>query len=133
MRPCDLARIGQMLLQSGEMDGRQIVPRAWISRSMMSYVACDEVRRIGYHWYNGYFDFAVPFGPRWDRNRPEAFQGAYGNGGQRLWVLPGLELVVVGTADNYDTPDQWVPPTRVLREVVVARHECARRLCAGFV
>jgi hypothetical protein len=23
------------------------------------------------------------------------------------------------TAGNYDTPDQWVPPTRVIREVVL--------------
>lgn len=120
MRPCDLAQIGQMLLQGGERNGRQIVPREWISRSMMAHVACDETRRFGYHWYNGYFASAVPSRPRWDRNRLDAFQGAYGNGGQRLWVLPTLDLVVVVTAGNYDTPDQWVPPTRVLREVVLA-------------
>jgi hypothetical protein len=40
-------------------------------------------------------------------------------GVQRLFVLPGLDLVVAITAGNYDTPDQWVPPTRVIREVVL--------------
>ena len=44
---------------------------------------------------------------------------AAGNGGQRLFVIPGLDLLVAVTAGNYDTPDQWVPPTRVVREVVL--------------
>ena len=30
-----------------------------------------------------------------------------------------LDLVVAITAGNYDTPDQGVPPTRVIREVVL--------------
>jgi len=34
--------------------------------------------------------------------------------------LPTFELVVAITAGNYDTPDQWVPPIRVMREVVLA-------------
>jgi len=31
-----------------------------------------------------------------------------------------MDLVVAVTAGNYDTPDQWVPPLRVLREAVLA-------------
>jgi len=34
-------------------------------------------------------------------------------------VLPGLDLAVAITAGNYGADDQWVPPTRVLREVVL--------------
>jgi hypothetical protein len=34
-------------------------------------------------------------------------------------VFPGLDLAVAITAGIYDTPDQWVPPTRVIREVVL--------------
>jgi len=34
-------------------------------------------------------------------------------------VFPGRDLVVAITAGNYDTPDQWVLPTRVIREVVL--------------
>ena len=41
-------------------------------------------------------------------------------GGQRLFVLPNLKLVVAVTAGNYGADDQWMPPTRVLREVVLA-------------
>ncbi len=49
----------------------------------------------------------------------ERFWSAMGNGGQRLFVLPGLDLTVATTAGNYDRSDQWVPPTRVIREVVL--------------
>ena len=31
-----------------------------------------------------------------------------------------FEHAVAVLAGNYDTPDQWVPPTRVMREVVLA-------------
>ena len=44
---------------------------------------------------------------------------AFGEGGQRLFLMPGLQLVVAITAGSYLADDQWIPPTRVLREVVL--------------
>ena len=89
----------------------------WIERSTSPMVDVDEIRQYGYHWYLGKFAFTT--GPRWNRSRLERFWSAIGNGGQRPFVLPGLDLVVATTAGNYDRPDQWVPPTRVIREVVL--------------
>jgi len=120
LRPRDLLTIGQLVLQGGEIGGRRIVSREWVARATTPYVSCDEVRRYGYQWYMGDMAFFVPSGARWNRNRLEHYQGAYGNGGQRLWVFPGLDLVVAVTAGNYDTADQWVPSLRVLREAVLA-------------
>jgi hypothetical protein len=34
--------------------------------------------------------------------------------------MAGLDLIVVVTAGNYGTTDQWVPPVRIMREVVLA-------------
>ena len=104
MLPRDLARVGQLMLRGGVWDGRAIVPAEWITRCTTSVVSIDERRDYGYQWYIG---------------RRERFLGAAGNGGQLLYVAPNRDLVVVTTSGNYDTPDQWVPPLRILEEVVL--------------
>jgi CubicO group peptidase (beta-lactamase class C family) len=119
MTPCDLARIGVMMLNSGAWCNRRVKPAQWIGRSTSAAADVDEIRQYGYHWYLGKFAFTVATGLRWNRSRIERFWSAIGNGGQRLFVFPGLDLVVVITAGNYDAPDQWVPPTRVIREALL--------------
>ena len=119
MTPRDLARIGQLMLRNGVWDGRVVVPAEWIARCASPVVPVDEAREYGYQWYMGRFAFETPTAPRWNRSRLERFWGAIGNGGQRLFVFPGLDLLVATTAGNYDTSDQWVPPTRIVREVVL--------------
>jgi hypothetical protein len=44
---------------------------------------------------------------------------AQGEGGQRLFVIPALQLVVAITAGNYGSEDQGIPPVRILREVIL--------------
>ncbi len=119
MTPRDLARIGLMMLQGGMGGDRRVMPAQWIERSTSPTVDVDEIRQYGCHWYLGKFAFTVSTGPRWNRSRLEHFWSAIGNGGQRLFVFPGLDMVVAITAGNYDAPDQWVPPTRMIREVVL--------------
>jgi CubicO group peptidase (beta-lactamase class C family) len=115
MTPRDLARIGQLILNRGQWEGRQIVPAEWLDKSFQPYLACDEFRRYGYFWYTGDFQYGNP------PNRPIAhWVGAFGYGGQRLFVLPELDIAVAITAGNYADKDQWIPPVRVIREAVLA-------------
>ena len=114
MTPRDLARIGQMMLGRGTLDGRGILPAQWIDDCVTPRVSVDEQRRYGYQWYVGDFEYGTRDRPRLDR-----WIGCYGNGGQRLYVMPDLDLVIVVTAGNYGQPDQWLPPIRVVREVVL--------------
>jgi CubicO group peptidase (beta-lactamase class C family) len=118
MSPRDMARIGMMMSSGGLVGDRRVVPASWLERCTAPIVAVDEVRRYGYHWYMGYIAFGTPLG--WAARHLEPWWGAFGEGGQRLFVLPELKLVVAVTAGNYGTDDQWMPPTRVLREVVLA-------------
>lgn len=114
MTPRDLARIGQLVLDHGVVGSREVVPASWLEQSFVPRVSADETRRFGYQWYTG----DIAFGSR-SKPRLEPWVGCFGNGGQRLWIIPELDLIVVTTAGNYGTDDQWVPPVRVLREAVL--------------
>lgn len=119
MTPRDLARVGQVMLSDGSWGNRSVVPASWIARCTTPVVDIDEARRYGYHWYLGSFSYTLPTGPRWDRNRLERSWSAIGNGGQRLYLFPDLQLAIAITAGNYDGSEQSVPPTRIAREVVL--------------
>jgi len=115
MTPRDLAHIGQLVLNRGQSDGRQIVSSEWLAKSFQPYVPCDEQRQYGYFWYTGNFQYGDP------PNRPIThWVGGFGYGGQRLFAMPDLDLVVAITCGNYADERQWMPPIRVVREVVLA-------------
>lgn len=86
LTPRDLARIGQAVL-----DG-DVIPRGWLEVLLRPYTQTDWGAGYGYQWY-----VDTLAGHRW--------VGGIGNGGQRLYVFPDLELVVVLTAGNYDGGD----------------------------
>lgn len=94
MRPRDLARIGQMLLDGGKIGARQVVPADWLEASFKPAVRINDRRQYGYHWYLGNISSGPRRGMRW--------MAAMGNGGQRLAVFPELELVLVVTAGSYN-------------------------------
>jgi aminocarboxymuconate-semialdehyde decarboxylase len=46
--------------------------------------------------------------------------GAGLDGGQRLFVMPDVDLVIAVTCGNYADERQWMPPIRMIREVVLS-------------
>ncbi|GLH80651.1 serine hydrolase [Bradyrhizobium sp. SSBR45G] len=117
----DFARIGMLMLSGGRADGRQIVPADWITRCTTPAVSADELRRYGYQWFLLDIGFGKPRG--WAVGRLERMWLAQGEGGQRLYIIPALQLVIAVTAGNYERDDQSLPPTRILREIVLASVE----------
>jgi CubicO group peptidase (beta-lactamase class C family) len=113
----DLARIGVMMLHGGQVDGRAVVPADWVRRCTAPVVSADEVRRYGYQWFVLDIGFGRPKG--WAIGRLERMWMAQGEGGQRLFIIPALQLVIAITAGNYLKADQGLPPTRVLREIIL--------------
>jgi CubicO group peptidase (beta-lactamase class C family) len=114
MTPRDLARVGQLVLDNGMADGCQVVPAEWLAECFVPRVSVNELQRYGYQWYLGDMEFLAG-----GKVQLEHWVGCAGNGGQRLYVMPDLDLVIVVTAGNYSEPEQWIPPIRVVREVVL--------------
>jgi CubicO group peptidase (beta-lactamase class C family) len=113
----DLARIGSLMLRGGKVGERTVVPADWVTRSTTPVVSASEVRRYGYQWFLREIAFGKPKG--WAVGRLERMWLAQGEGGQRLVIIPALQLVVAITAGNYGREDQGDPPDRVLREVIL--------------
>jgi CubicO group peptidase (beta-lactamase class C family) len=111
LRPCDLLRIGTVVLTKGRFGGRQVIPQDWLSRSFQPAAPSFEGLDYGYLWVLGK---APALGG------PQRWMGGFGNGGQRLWLMPEADLAVVVTAGDYNSPESWVSPTRVWREIVLA-------------
>jgi CubicO group peptidase (beta-lactamase class C family) len=92
LRAGDLARIGQLILDRGASQGNQIVQAHWITASLTPRIPAFEGVQYGYHWY---------LAPR--RDGSTAVMG-FGYGGQRLVVVPALDLVYVIFMGNYQQP-----------------------------
>jgi CubicO group peptidase (beta-lactamase class C family) len=114
MTPRNLARIGVMALAGGQWEGLQLVPADWLAASFAPAVAIPDGRRYGFHWYLGPINRDDGGAVEW-----EEMVSAAGNGGQRLYLLPRLDLAVAITAGNYDAPDQSRPPLAVLRDILL--------------
>ncbi|HMK81526.1 MAG TPA: serine hydrolase [Xanthobacteraceae bacterium] len=110
MRPHDLARVGELVLDGGKVGERQVVPADWLEASFKPAARISDRLQYGYHWYLSNVVRAA-------RQRGR-FLAAFGNGGQRLFAFPELALVVVVTAGNYNRHDRLSDD--LVNEVVLA-------------
>jgi CubicO group peptidase (beta-lactamase class C family) len=108
MRPRDLAKIGRMVAQGGRWNGQQVVPTAWLQASLVPHLPAGD---YGYQWWMG----AVQ-----GNGTTHVWRAGVGNGGQRLFIVPELDLVVVMTAGEYDDPSIGPELRRLLTMVVGA-------------
>lgn len=113
MTPRDLARIGQLILDGGEADGSRVVPAAWLAQSFAPHATVGGPVRYGYQWYLGAFATGSP-------PRDATWIGAFGNGGQRLYVFPALKLAVAITAGNYNQPGGERPSQALVQQIILS-------------
>ncbi|MBL8907002.1 MAG: serine hydrolase [Rhizobiales bacterium] len=126
----DLAKVGQMVLAGGLFEGRSIVSREWLDEVFTPHTRLRGIR-YGYFWW-----LADANEPRaWVSGLGNRLPGAgewptwmagMGNGGQRLQIQPDIGLIVVAFAGDYNNPQDWVMPVRIIEEEVAA--ELRRRL-----
>ena len=108
MRPRDLAKIGQLVLNQGRWGNRQVVPAGWLEASFSSRVPTGDGLEYGYQWWLG-------------RGRVDGREwiAGFGNGGQRLIIVPDLDLVVIVMAGKYNDPDAWKLSVNIMGEILL--------------
>jgi len=90
----DIAKFGQLYLQKGKWQGKQLIPQSWIEQATSKQVPNDKEghSKIGIDWIQGYgFQF-------W-RCTHNAFRGDGANG-QLCVVIPDKDAVIAITADT---------------------------------
>lgn len=103
----DLVKIGQLVLNNGEFDGKQIVPSEWLDVSFIPHSNLKSGLRYGYLWW------LAPWGD------PPSWVAGFGNGGQRLTVQADFGLIIAVLAGNYNQPDAWKVPVKTIEEFMV--------------
>jgi CubicO group peptidase (beta-lactamase class C family) len=118
LRPRDVAKFGSLYLNGGRWNGRQVLPAEWVEESTRRRIpVTDAVSEYGEHGY-GYLWWHDRF--RTPGGELEVIS-AVGNGEQRIFVVPSLDLVVVHVAGRYNDPDAaWMSERLLLNHIVPA-------------
>jgi len=91
LRPRDMAKIGQLILNKGLWNGERVVSEQWIKDSIRPLYA-GWGNDHGYQWWTGVSKVG---------DRSFRWIAAWGLGGQRIFIVPEADLVVAITAGNY--------------------------------
>lgn len=91
----DMARIGYLMLRNGAWDGKQLIPKTWVSKITTIVTPPGETESsnsgYGYMWWIG-------AGTR-DNGPYKGMYWAQGSAGQWITVLPAIDMVVAHKTD----------------------------------
>jgi CubicO group peptidase (beta-lactamase class C family) len=97
MTPRDMLALGRLYLAGGRAQAgapgmyRQVLPRTWVDSSWVARTRSDwSGHEYGYGWW---------IRSAWSPNGRHPVYYAWGYGGQFIFVVPSVELVVVATSD----------------------------------
>ncbi len=103
----DLAKLGLLIVDKGVWQGHQIIPVSWLERSFKPEAFTSVGLRYGLFWW------LAPNGS------PPYWAAGFGNGGQRLLIDEANQLVMVIFAGNYNQPNAWQLPVKVITKFVL--------------
>jgi CubicO group peptidase (beta-lactamase class C family) len=89
MRVRDFARFGYLYLNRGHWDGQQLLPKRWVDRS--TTFKTPTRKTYAYLWWTKHYKGPVPADT----------YAAIGKGGQRIAVIPSLDIVAVRVGDEF--------------------------------
>jgi len=113
LRPRDMAKIGQMMLNSGKYNDKQIVSEKWITESTQSYVVPESQplgSGYGYQWWLG--ETCV-------NGQTIKTYFAQGLGGQFIFVVPSMKISAIFTSQLYDNFSGQFRPQVMMTEYII--------------
>jgi CubicO group peptidase (beta-lactamase class C family) len=114
LRPRDAAKIGQLVLNRGQWNGRQIVPADWIAQSIV-----PRFQAIGLFASTQFYGYQWWMGRSLAGDKEIKWVAAFGWGGQRIFIVPGLDLVMMTTAAQYGQPKEGAAAIDILSNIVI--------------
>jgi CubicO group peptidase (beta-lactamase class C family) len=112
----DAARFGQLYLDDGVYQGKQIIAAEWVQDSMQSY--SDRAKNYGSALV--FKDLGYGYGWWTATVGDHDFSFAWGHGGQLIVLLDDLDMVIVTTADPFEgehSDNSWKHERAVLNLV----------------
>lgn len=92
LTPRSMMKFGLLYLNDGKWNGKPLIPSQWVKESTASHVALGNGEGYGYFWWTKQFTMKGEL--------VECYY-AWGYGGQYIFVVPSMKLVVTMTASNW--------------------------------
>ena len=108
LRPRDMAKIGYMMLKDGQWKDRQIVPKEWIIESTKRHIDALGIG-YGYQWWIGKTTID---------SQVIKVLFASGHGGQKIFIIPQLDLVAVFTSRVFNSKGHSGPEGFLLNYII---------------
>ena len=112
LTPRDMLKFGQLYLNKGKWNGKQIISEEWVEKSFFKHTRLENVsdkNEYGYFWWHN--DYMI-------NNRQIKSVEARGAGGQYIFVIPELDSVVVITSGNYRN-GKTRQPEKILKNYIL--------------
>ena len=109
-RSRDLAKFGQLLLDGGRWNGRQVVSEPWVRAMTTVQAQAREDADYGYLLWRFRFDVRGVQREAWAMS---------GNGGNYVFVVPSERLVAVITRTRYNQRDMHAQSQRLLADYLL--------------
>ncbi|MCK1395385.1 serine hydrolase [Bradyrhizobium sp. 1] len=114
LRPRDAAKIGQFVLNRGQWNGQQIVSADWIAQSIT-----PRFQAIGFFGSTLFYGYQWWMGRSLVGDKEIKWVAAVGWGGQRIFIVPELDLVMMTTAAQYGQPKEGLAAIDILSNIVI--------------
>jgi CubicO group peptidase (beta-lactamase class C family) len=110
LRSLDYAKFGQLYKNEGAWNGKQILPKEWIAKSLSHQMTISEDEYYGYLFWNKTYkvndvDYEVYY--------------SSGNGGNRVFIFKDHPIVIVITSTAFNTPFGHKQAERIMQDYLI--------------